>query len=98
MNIRKLQIYIFSSFCARNTKLYHILDHKQILICLKLKQSIFSHNETRLEVNKKKYRKMLKHLKINTLLNNSLDRRKYPKKFFKCIEPNEIENTTNQNM
>ena len=37
MNIRKLKIYKFSSFCATNSKIYHILDHKQILICLKIK-------------------------------------------------------------
>ena len=41
---------------------------------------------------------MLKHLEISTLLNSSLDKKKYPRKFFKCIEPNETENTTYQNM
>ena len=93
----------FSSTYRTFSRIDHILGHKSSLGKLKKNEiipSIFSdHNAVRLDVN---YRKNIKNTNIrrlnNTLLNNQQITEEIKKEIKICIEMNENENTTTQNL
>ena len=101
---KNMNFTFFSSARGTFSRIDHILGHKSSLGKFKqieIISSIFSdHNVVRLDVN---YRK--KTIKIsniwrlnNTLLNNQQITEKIKKEIKRCIETNENENTTTQNL
>jgi len=94
----------FSSAHGTFSRIDHILGHKSSLGKFKkieIIPSIFSdHNAVRLDVNYR--RKTIKNSNIrrlnNTLLNNQQITEEIKKEIKICIETNENENTTNQNL
>ena len=95
----------FSSAHGTFSRIDHILGHKSSLgkVKKKLKSfpSIFSdHNTVRLDLNYR--RKTIKNSNIwrlnNTLLNNQQITEEIKKEIKTCIETNENENTTTQNL
>ena len=95
----------FSSAHETFSRIDHILGHKSSLAKLKKKieiiPSIFSdHNAERLDLNYR--RKTIKNSNIgrlnNTLLNNQQITEEIKKEIKLCIEMNENENTTTQNL
>ena len=97
----------FLSAHATFSMIDHILGHKSSLgkfLKIEIISSIFSdHNEVRLDVNyRKKKKKTIKSKNIwrlnNTLLNNQQIMEEMKKEIKICIETNENENTTTQNL
>ena len=94
----------FSSTHTTFSRIDHILGHKSSLGKFKKREiilSIFSdHNTVRLDLNYR--RKTIKNSSIwrlnNMLLNNQQITEEIKKEIKKCIETNENENTTTQNM
>ena len=94
----------FSNAHRTFSRIDHILGHKLSLGKFKkieIIPSIFSdHNEVRLDLNYR--RKTIKNSNIwrlnNTLLNNQQTREEIKKEIKICIEMNENENTTTQNL
>ena len=95
----------FSSTHGTFSRINHILGHKATLVNFKKKieiiPSIFSnHNAVRLDVNYR--RKTIKNSNIwrlnNTLLNDQQITEEIKKEIKICIEMNENENTTTQNL
>ena len=94
----------FSSAHGTFSKIDHILGHKSSLGKLKkidIIPSIFSdHNAVRLDINYR--RKTIKNSNIwrlnNTLLNNQQITEEIKKELKICVETNEKENTTTQNL
>ena len=94
----------FSSAHGTFSRIDHILDHKSSLGKFKkieIIPSIFSdHNAVRLDLNYR--RKIIKNSNIwrlnNTLLDNQQITEKIKKEIKICIEMNENENTTTQNL
>ena len=101
---KTMNFTFFSSAYGTFSRIYHILGHKSNLskfIKVEIIPSIFSdHNELRLDVN---YRsKTIKNSNIwrlnNTLLNNQQITEEIKNEIKICIEINENENTTTQNL
>ena len=96
----------FSSAHGIFTRIDHILDHKSSLSKFKKKKKgiisriFLDHNVVRLDVNYRK--KTIKNTNIwrlnNTLLNNQQIMEKIKKEIKICIETNENENPTTQNL
>ena len=94
----------FSSAHGNSSRTEHILGHKSSLGKFKkieIIPSIFSdHNAVRLDLNDR--RKTIKNSNIwrlnNTLLNNQQSTEEIKKEIKICIETNENENTTTQNL
>ena len=102
---KTMNFTFFSSAHRTFSKIDHILGHKSNLDKLKKKikiiPSIFSdHNALRLDLNYR--RKTIKNSNIwrlnNTLLNNQQIPEEIKKEIKLCIETNENENTTTQNL
>ena len=101
---KTMNFTFFSSTHGTFSKIDHILGHKSSLGKFKKTEiipSIFSdHNAVRLDLNYR--RKTIKNYKIwklnNTLLNNQQITEEIKKEIKICIEMNENENTTTQNL
>ena len=99
-----MNFIFFSSAHGTFSRIDHILDHKSSLGKFKKTEiipSIFSdHNSVRLDLNYR--RKTIKNYNIwrlnNTLLNNQQITEEIKKEIKICIEMNENENTTTQNL
>ena len=103
-NPKTMNFTFFSSTHGTFSRIDHILDHKSSLgkfKKIKIIASIFSeHNAVRLDFNYR--RKTIKNFKIwrlnNTLLNNQQITEEIKKEIKICVETNENENTTTQNL
>ena len=101
---KTMNFTFFSNAHGTFSRIYHILGHKCTLDKFKkieIIPSIFSdHNVVRLDVNYRK--KTIKNINIwrlnNTLLNNQEITEEIKKEIKICIETNENENTTTQNL
>ena len=101
---KTMNFTFFSSTNGTFTRIDHILGHKSslgILTKIEIIPSIFSdHSAVRLDVNYR--RKTIKNSNIwrltNTLLNNQQVTEEIKKEIKICIETNENENTTTQNL
>ena len=101
---KTMELTFFSSALGIFSRINHILGHKSSLGKLKkieIVPSIFSdHNAVRLDINYR--RKTIKNGSIwrlnNTLLNNQQITEEIKKEIKLCIETNENENTTTQNL
>ena len=98
------EFYLFSSAQGTFSRIDHILAHRSSLGKFKKTEiipSMFSdHNAVRLDLNYR--RKTIKNSNIwrlnNTLLNNQQITQEIKKEIQICIETNENENTTTQNL
>ena len=102
---KTMNFTFFSSAHGTFSRIDHILGHKSSLSKfnkIEIISSIFSdHNAVRLDVNYRK-KKTMKNTNIwrqnNTLLNNQQITEEIKKEIKICIETNENENTTTQNL
>ena len=95
--------YTFSSAHGTFSRIDHILGHKSNLSIFKkieIRSSIFSnHNAMRLDINyKKKLRNTNTWRLNNMLLNNQHVTEEIKREIKKCLETNDTENTTTQNL
>jgi len=103
---KTMNFTFFSRACGTFSRIDHILGHKSNLGKFKkieIISGIFSdHNAVRLDVNYRGKKKTMKNTNIwrqnNTLLNNQQITEEIKKEIKICIETNENENTTTQNL
>ena len=92
----------FSSAHGTFSRIDHILGHKPSLGKFKKTEiipSIFSdHNAVRLDINYRKKKKTIKNSNIWRLNNTLLNNQQITEEIKICIETNENENTTTQNL